>query len=68
MSATKAQIEAANWALAHSWHADLGLTFAGIDLGDLATYSLLSVLGRIELNSAQAVPLPAPAEGTADGH
>ena len=48
----KAQLEIQNWQLAHSWAEGLGLEFAGIDLGDLTIDSLLSVLGRIQINSA----------------
>ena len=49
---TKAELEAANWQLAHEWADGLGLDFAGVSLGDLAVYSFLSVIGRIQLVDA----------------
>ena len=50
---TKAEIEMANWYLAHNWHEHIGLDFAGVSLGDAATYSFLSVIGRIQLSTAE---------------
>lgn len=47
----KAQLEAANWQLAHTWHDGLGLAFAGVDLGDALTYAMLTVVGRIEITT-----------------
>lgn len=47
---TQAQMQAANWRAAHEWHAGLGLEYAGVNLGDCLTYSVLTVLGRIALD------------------
>jgi hypothetical protein len=49
----KAQLEAANWAVAHTWAEGLGLEFGGIDLSDLTVYNLLMVLGRIQLSAQE---------------
>ena len=49
---TKAELESKNWELAHSWFVDLPLVYAGVGLGDLAVYSFLSVIGRIQLSEA----------------
>lgn len=46
---TKDQIETATWGLAHEWHTGLGLEWAGIELGDLVTYSILTVINRLML-------------------
>lgn len=45
----KPLLEASNWHVAHNWSEGLDLTYAGINLSDLITYSLLMILGRIQL-------------------
>jgi hypothetical protein len=56
----KRQAEAANWQVAHSWAEGVDLVYAGVELGDVTTYSLLTVLGRIGLQHlAQLEAVPA---------
>ena len=45
----------AHWEAAHDWHKDLGLVYTEVDLGDVLTYEVLNVLGRIVIK-AQLVP------------
>ena len=52
----KTDLEAANWNVAHTWAEGLGLEFSGIDLSDLTVYSLLMVLGRIQIAAAEQPP------------
>ena len=46
-------MEQANWQVAHTWAEGLGLEYAGVDLGDLTVYSLLTTLGRIEMTEQE---------------
>lgn len=55
----KDALEIANWHIAHTWADGLGLEYAGVDLSDLTVYSLLTVLGRVEMAAAE----PEPANG-----
>lgn len=56
----KEQLEAANWQVAHTWADGLGLEYGGIDLSDLAVYSLLSVLGRVQLTDIEKAAADGP--------
>lgn len=71
MTNDKQYIEAANWQIAHNWHTGLGLTYAGVDLGDVLTYDMLNVLGRIwkiQTGATETVAdVPAEINGGADG-
>lgn len=55
---SKQEMEQANWQIAHTWAEGLGLEYAGIDLGDLTVYSLLSILGRVEMNEQEKAQAP----------
>ena len=67
----KQHTEAANWQIAHNWHTGLGLTYAGVNLGDVLTYDTLNVLGRIWKMQTGAIEtvadVPAGINGGADG-
>ncbi len=56
----KDELEAANWQIAHTWADGLGLEYGGVDLGDLSEYSVLTVLGRVQLQAAETA--------ASDGH
>lgn len=55
----KEKQEAANREFAATWADGLGLEFAGLDLADLGTYSVLTILGRVFLSD----PTPEAADG-----
>ncbi len=46
-------MEQANWQVAHTWADGLELEYAGVALGDLTVYSMLSILGRVELSEQE---------------
>lgn len=57
---SKGQAEQAQWDIAHEWHADLDLTFAGVPLGDVMTYDVLRVVGglwKLKFDSAPPEPV-----------
>jgi len=45
----KKQLEAATQRIAREWYKDLGIEYAGVELGDCMAYDLLTVLGRVWL-------------------
>ncbi len=49
----KEATEIANWHIAHTWADGLGLEFAGVDLSDLTVYSMLTILGRVEISAQE---------------
>lgn len=65
----KAMAEESMWDFAHGWHAGLGLTSHGVDLGDALEYDLLRVLGNVwkqHLDGLEAVAQqPAARKGAA---
>lgn len=56
----KTQSEAAMWQVAHEWHAGLDLVYAGVALGDVSAYSVLSVVGRLQLQHLAGLEADAP--------
>lgn len=54
----KAAAEAANWTIAQTWADGLGLEYAGVALGDVVVYPLISTLNRIALEELAARGLP----------
>lgn len=54
----KDAMEIANWHIAHTWADGLGLEYAGVDLVDLTVYSLLTILGRVEMAEAEKAQAP----------
>jgi hypothetical protein len=47
MDAVKALAEQKNWEAAHQWFQAIPLMHRGVDLGDMMTYDVLRVLGRL---------------------
>ena len=47
ITSVRSALQAAQWAIAHEWHSGLGLEYAGVDLGEALTYTLLTVVGRL---------------------